>query len=200
MPASWSARRRRPSVCANPPTDALGSTQAGGELCERVVDGEKTGSGHVFDRDPLRERNLGRSMGARRGVLFIDGGQAVAGKANSATRTRAGHSRRWMRGGSRCRSGWSTTRWARSGLAADEQIRGAIAGSYALWDRCGSARQVVAELAREGQRLPRRAINERRVRWVAPDYGPPRVSPTRLRRRVRLWTQPTDQDVGRTGP
>jgi excisionase family DNA binding protein len=40
-----------------------------------------------------------------------------------------------------------------------------------LWDRCGSARQVVAELAREGQLLPRRAISERRVRWVAADYG-----------------------------
>ena len=48
---------------------------------ERVVDGEKTGGGHIFDRDPFRERNLGRSVGARRGVLFIDGGQAVAGKA-----------------------------------------------------------------------------------------------------------------------
>jgi hypothetical protein len=40
-----------------------------------------------------------------------------------------------------------------------------------VWDRCGSARQVVAELAGEGQLLPRRAVSERRVRWVAPDYG-----------------------------
>jgi excisionase family DNA binding protein len=56
-------------------------------------------------------------------------------------------------------------------LSADEQIRAAIGRVYALWDRCGSARQVVAELAREGQLLPRRAISERRVRWVAPDYG-----------------------------
>jgi Recombinase len=53
----------------------------------------------------------------------------------------------------------------------DEQIRAAIRRVYALWDRCGSARQVVAELAREEQLLPRRAISERRVRWVAADYG-----------------------------
>jgi len=56
-------------------------------------------------------------------------------------------------------------------LSPDEQIRAAIGRVYGLWNRCGSARQVVAELAREGRLLPRRAINERRVRWVAPDYG-----------------------------
>jgi len=56
-------------------------------------------------------------------------------------------------------------------LSPDEQIRAAIGRIYALWDRCGSARQVVAELARRGQLLPRRAISERRVRWVPADYG-----------------------------
>jgi DNA invertase Pin-like site-specific DNA recombinase len=56
-------------------------------------------------------------------------------------------------------------------LSVDEQIRGAIRRVYALWDRCGSARQIVAELEREGQLLPRRAIGERRVRWVPADYG-----------------------------
>ena len=56
-------------------------------------------------------------------------------------------------------------------LSLDEQIRAAIGRVYALWDRCGSARQVVAELYREGQLLPRRAIGERRVRWVTADYG-----------------------------
>src|SRR3954468_3704702 len=34
-------------------------------------------------------------------------------------------------------------------LAADEHVRGAIERVYELWDRCGSARQVVAELAGE---------------------------------------------------
>src|SRR5271166_5400624 len=40
-------------------------------------------------------------------------------------------------------------------LAADEQVRGAIERVYELWERCGSARRVVAELAGEGQLLPR---------------------------------------------
>ena len=56
-------------------------------------------------------------------------------------------------------------------LSPDDQIRAAIGRVYALWDRCGSCRQVVAELAAEGQLLPRRALGERRVRWVPPDYG-----------------------------
>jgi hypothetical protein len=48
-----------------------GSAQADGELRERVVDREKAGSGDVFDGDPFRERNLGRPVRARRGVLFM---------------------------------------------------------------------------------------------------------------------------------
>jgi DNA invertase Pin-like site-specific DNA recombinase len=35
-------------------------------------------------------------------------------------------------------------------LSPDEQIRAAIGRVYALWERCGSCRQVVAELAAEG--------------------------------------------------
>lgn len=56
-------------------------------------------------------------------------------------------------------------------LSVDEQVRGAIRRAFDLWDRCGSGRQVVAELAAEGQRLPRRRITERRIRWERPDYG-----------------------------
>ena len=56
-------------------------------------------------------------------------------------------------------------------LCVDEQVRGAIRHVFELWDRCGSGRQVVAELAAEGQRLPRRRITERRIRWEPPDYG-----------------------------
>lgn len=56
-------------------------------------------------------------------------------------------------------------------LSADEQIRSAVRRVFDLWDRCGSGRQVVAELAAEGQRLPRRRITERRIRWEPPDYG-----------------------------
>ena len=56
-------------------------------------------------------------------------------------------------------------------LAVDEQVRGAIGRVYELWDRCGSARQVVAELAGEGQLLPRRTVGERRVRWEPADFG-----------------------------
>src|SRR5947209_15056278 len=53
--------------------------------------------------------------------------------------------------------------------AADEQVRSAIRRVFELWDRCGSGRQVVAELAAAGQRLPRRRITERRIRWEPPD-------------------------------
>ena len=56
-------------------------------------------------------------------------------------------------------------------LCVDEQVRAAIRRVFDLWDRCGSGRQVVAELAEEGQRLPRRRITERRIRWEPPDYG-----------------------------
>jgi len=56
-------------------------------------------------------------------------------------------------------------------LCVDEQVRGAIRRVFELWDRCGSGRQVVAELAAEGHRLPRRRITERRIRWEPPDYG-----------------------------
>jgi Recombinase/Recombinase zinc beta ribbon domain len=56
-------------------------------------------------------------------------------------------------------------------LAVDEQIRAAVRRVFDLWDRCGSGRQVVSALAEEGQRLPRRTISERRVRWEPPDYG-----------------------------
>jgi hypothetical protein len=56
-------------------------------------------------------------------------------------------------------------------LAVDEQVRGAIRRVYELWDRLGSARQVVSELMREGQRLPRRTISERRIRSEPADYG-----------------------------
>jgi DNA invertase Pin-like site-specific DNA recombinase len=56
-------------------------------------------------------------------------------------------------------------------LTADEQVRAAIARVYELWDRCASARQVVAELAAEGQLLPRRTVGQRRIRWEPADFG-----------------------------
>jgi DNA invertase Pin-like site-specific DNA recombinase len=56
-------------------------------------------------------------------------------------------------------------------LSADEQVRHAIERVFCLWRRVGSARQVVAELVAEGQRLPRRTIGQRRVRWVRASYG-----------------------------
>ncbi len=56
-------------------------------------------------------------------------------------------------------------------LSADEQVRAAIARVFALWRRLGSARQVAAELIAEGQRLPRRTVGERRIRWARPSYG-----------------------------
>ena len=56
-------------------------------------------------------------------------------------------------------------------LSADEQVRHAIERVFVLWRRAGSARQVVGELIADGQRLPRRSVGERRVRWVRASYG-----------------------------
>lgn len=56
-------------------------------------------------------------------------------------------------------------------LSADEQVQAAIARVFSLWRRLGSARQVVAELIAAGERLPRRTVGERRIRWVRPSYG-----------------------------
>ncbi len=56
-------------------------------------------------------------------------------------------------------------------LSPDEQVRAAIARVYALWWRLGSARQVVSELIAAGERLPRRTVGERRIRWARPSYG-----------------------------
>jgi excisionase family DNA binding protein len=56
-------------------------------------------------------------------------------------------------------------------LAADEQVRHAIERVFELWRRLGSARQVVRELIAEDQRLPRRTVGQRRVRWVRASYG-----------------------------
>ena len=56
-------------------------------------------------------------------------------------------------------------------LSADEQVRHAIERVLCLWRRLGSARQVVTELVAEGQRLPRRTVGQRRVRWVRASYG-----------------------------
>jgi DNA invertase Pin-like site-specific DNA recombinase len=56
-------------------------------------------------------------------------------------------------------------------LSADEQVRHAIERVFELWRRSGSARQIVGELIADGQRLPRRSVGERRVRWVRPSYG-----------------------------
>jgi DNA invertase Pin-like site-specific DNA recombinase len=52
----------------------------------------------------------------------------------------------------------------RIAISADEQVRHAIERVFCLWRRLGSARQVVAELLAEGQRLPRRTVGERRIR------------------------------------
>jgi hypothetical protein len=56
-------------------------------------------------------------------------------------------------------------------LSSDEQVRAAIRRVYELWDRCSSARQIVAELAADGQRLPRRTVGQRQIRWEPADFG-----------------------------
>ena len=58
----------------------------------------------------------------------------------------------------------------RIGLSADEQVRHAIGRVFELWRRLGSARQVVICLFGEEQRLPRRTVGQRRVRWMPASY------------------------------
>ncbi|MFL5859930.1 MAG: recombinase family protein [Solirubrobacteraceae bacterium] len=56
-------------------------------------------------------------------------------------------------------------------LSADEQARHAIGRVFELWQRLGSARQVVIALRDEDQLLPRRTVGQRRVRWAQATYG-----------------------------
>ena len=56
-------------------------------------------------------------------------------------------------------------------LCADEQVRHAIERVFTLWRQQGSARQVVMELIEEGQKLPRRTVGQRRIRWSRASYG-----------------------------
>jgi excisionase family DNA binding protein len=56
-------------------------------------------------------------------------------------------------------------------LSADEQVRHAIERVFCLWQRLGSARQVMLELNSEGQQLPRRTVGQRRIRWAPASYG-----------------------------
>jgi DNA invertase Pin-like site-specific DNA recombinase len=56
-------------------------------------------------------------------------------------------------------------------LCPDEQVRHTIERVFVLWRRLGSARQVVMELIAEDQRLPRRTVGQRRIRWARASYG-----------------------------
>ena len=56
-------------------------------------------------------------------------------------------------------------------LCPDEQVRHAIERVFTLWRQLGSARQVVMELIAEGQKLPRRTVGQRRIRWARASYG-----------------------------
>src|SRR5436309_2491182 len=56
-------------------------------------------------------------------------------------------------------------------LSCDEQVRHAIERVFTLWRQVGSARQVVMELIDEGQKLPRRSVGQRRIRWARASYG-----------------------------
>jgi len=56
-------------------------------------------------------------------------------------------------------------------LCPDEQVRHAIDRVFELWRRLGSARQIVGELIAENQKLPRRRVGERAVRWAPANYA-----------------------------
>ena len=55
-------------------------------------------------------------------------------------------------------------------LSADEAVRAAISQVYALFDRLGSARQVMAALREQGLQLPRRPAGTRRITWAGASY------------------------------
>jgi DNA invertase Pin-like site-specific DNA recombinase len=56
-------------------------------------------------------------------------------------------------------------------LCPDEEVRHAIERVFALWRQLGSARQVLMELITDGQKLPRRTVGQRRIRWARASYG-----------------------------
>jgi DNA invertase Pin-like site-specific DNA recombinase len=56
-------------------------------------------------------------------------------------------------------------------LCPDEEVRHAILRVFALSRQLGSARQVLMELISDGQKLPRRTVGQRRIRWARPSYG-----------------------------
>jgi DNA invertase Pin-like site-specific DNA recombinase len=56
-------------------------------------------------------------------------------------------------------------------LCPDEEVRHAIDRVFCLWRQLGSARQVVIELIADGQKLPRRTVGQRRIRWARPSYS-----------------------------
>jgi excisionase family DNA binding protein len=56
-------------------------------------------------------------------------------------------------------------------LSRDEQVRHAIERVFELWRRLGTARQIVGEMLADGQKLPRRRVGERRVRWATANYA-----------------------------
>src|SRR5436305_1311169 len=60
---------------------------------------------------------------------------------------------------------------ASSVVSVDEQVRHAIERVFELWRRLGTARQIVGELIADGQKLPRRRVGERRVRWATANYA-----------------------------
>jgi len=86
-------------------------------------------------------------------------------------------------------------------LSPDEQVRHAIERVFCLWRQLGSARQVVRELVTEGERLPRRTVCQRRVRWVRASYAAVHdfLQPG-LCRRVRVRSHPPAKAARRRRP
>jgi DNA invertase Pin-like site-specific DNA recombinase len=81
-------------------------------------------------------------------------------------------------------------------LSADEQVRHAIERVLTLWRRLGSARQVVMERIAEGQKLPRRVVGQRRVRWARASDGGRRPAGD-----GSLWALARDpQSLAKVGP
>ena len=72
------------------------SAQAGRKHRQRLVDGEQGRGRDVFRGGPLGERHRDRAVSPRRRVHLVDGCEPLSGN-RPASRTSAGHTRRWTR-------------------------------------------------------------------------------------------------------
>ena len=150
---------------------------AGGLAAGALVGGLAPAAGPVRadrDADRRRRRRL-LAGGLQRPAAAGPEGHDVGGRAASDPRAAGRRAAQQGRSAASCAShlpvGLDRDDDDRIVLCPDEQVRHAIERVFVLWRRLGSARQVVVELIAEGQKLPRRTVGQRRIRWARASYG-----------------------------